>query len=268
MITVPLTQLIKKNVPWDWSNECRTAFNTLKKAFTTAPVLTHWIPDTPIMIKIDASDYALAAVMSIRTSDGDFHPVAYLSKTFDKAEKNYDVHDKELTAINVAFRHWRHYLEGSGTPINVVMDHRNLQYFSTMKVLTRRQARVSEFLSQFNLVIRFRPGKLGTKPDALTRCWDVYPKEGSSDYARINPQNLQLVFTNDQLASSLRPTILQGPVLRSSLIMDTERLHIDICTDLQSDPTALKHLSSTTDPNWTTNTNGLLHCDDHIYVPD
>src|SRR6266481_6926209 len=50
--------------------------------------------------------------------------------------------------------------------------------------------------------------------------------------------------------------------------MDMERLHIDIHADLQSDPMALEHLSSTTDPHWTTNTNGLLHCDNCIYVPD
>jgi len=67
-------------------------------------------------------------------------------------------------------------LSGTGTitskappPIDVVTDHKNLEYFSTSKVLSRRQARWSEFLSQFNLVIRFRPGKLGAKPDALTR---------------------------------------------------------------------------------------------------
>src|SRR6266481_458934 len=57
MITVPLMQLTKKNVLWDWSDKCQTAFNTLKKAFTIlAPVLTHWIPDAPIMIETDASN--------------------------------------------------------------------------------------------------------------------------------------------------------------------------------------------------------------------
>src|SRR3984957_9442931 len=71
-------------------------------------------------------------------------------------------------------------------------------YFSTTKLLTRRQARWSEFLSQFNLVIRFRPGKHGAKPYALTRRWYVYPKEGDSDYAKVNPQNLRPVFTNEQ----------------------------------------------------------------------
>ena len=88
-------------------------------------------------------------------------------------------------------------------PIDVVTDHRNLQYLSTTKILTRRQARWSEFLSAFNLVIRFRPGKLGTKPDTLTRQWDVYPKEGNNDYTTVNPQNYRPVFTSEQLASSL-----------------------------------------------------------------
>ena len=131
-------------------------------------MLTHWIPDTPIMVETDASDYTLAAVLSIRTLDGNYRPAAFHSWTFKDAETNYDVHDKELMAIYDAFKRWRHYLEGAGTPIDVVTDHRNLQYFSTMKVFTQRQARCLEFLSQFNMVIRFRSGKLRTKPNALT----------------------------------------------------------------------------------------------------
>ena len=118
-------------------------------------------------------------------------------------ELNYNVHDKELLAIFEAFKSWRHYLEGTPTPINVITDHKNLEYFSTTKVLTWRQARWSEFLSQFNLVICFRPGKLRTKPDGLTRRWDVYPKEGERSYAAVNPHNFRPVFTNEQLASSL-----------------------------------------------------------------
>src|SRR6266481_7128864 len=126
-------------------------------------------PDTPIMVETDASDYTLAAVLSIHTPDGDFHPVAFHSWTFKDAETNYDVHDKELMAICDVFKHWHHYLKGAGTPIDVVTDHWNLQYFSTTKTLTQWQARASEFLSQFNMVICFLLGKLGTKHDALTR---------------------------------------------------------------------------------------------------
>ena len=133
------------------------------------PILTHFIPDTPIIVETDASDYAVAGILSITCADGEIRPVAYYSRTLTAPELNYDTHDKELLAIFKAFRNWCHYLEGSASPIDVVTDHKNLEYFSTSKVLSRRQARWSEFLSQFNLVIRFHPGKLGAKPDALTR---------------------------------------------------------------------------------------------------
>ena len=212
-IVLPLTRLTRKNVPWDFSDACRKAFNDLKTAFTRAPVLHHWVPDRQITVETDASDYAIAGILSITSDSGELHPIAFHSRTLTGAELNYDTHDKELLAIFEAFKVWRHYLEGSGTPVDVVTDHKNLEYFSTTKLLTRRQARWSEYLSQFNLVIRFRPGKLGAKPDALTRRWDVYPKEGDSDYSVVNPHNFQLVFMQEQLASSLCATILHYPVL-------------------------------------------------------
>ena len=105
-ITVPLMRLTRKDVLWDFSDDCRKSFEKLKEAFTTAPVLTHWITETPIMVETDASAYALAAVLSIHTPDGDYHLVAFHSWTFKDAETNYDVHDKELTAIYDAFKWW------------------------------------------------------------------------------------------------------------------------------------------------------------------
>src|SRR5882724_2764171 len=265
-ITVPLTCLTCKGTPWHFSNECHSAFEALKKAFTTAPVLTHWILDTQITVETNASDYALTTVLSITTSNGEPHPIAFHSRTFSAPELNYDVHDKELLTIFEAFKRWRHYLEGSGLPIDVVTDHRNSQYFSMTKILTRRQARWSEYLSGFNLVIRFRPGKLGTKPDALTRRWDVYLKEGNSDYASVNPQNYRPVFTSEQLASSLRATTLSIPVLRGSLIMDAERLHSNIRSQLRDDPISAEHLDNQSDPEWTLDPNGSLHPLGRIYV--
>ena len=227
---------------WDFSDDCWKSFEKLKKAFTTAPVLTHWIPDTPIMVETDASDYFLVAVLSIHTPDGNYHPVVFHSQIKD-TETNYNIHNKELMAIYDAFKRWQHYLEGAGTPINIVTDHRNLQYFSTTKVLTWQQAQCLEFLLQFNMVICFQPRKLGMKPNALTCCWDVYLKERSSDYASINPQNLRPIFTDEQLALSLHATTFWLPALHGSLIMDTKQLQADIVSSLQSDPTALEHLS-------------------------
>ena len=92
-ITVPLTWLTWKDVPWVFSDDCQKSFEKLKKAFVTALVLTHWIPDTPMMVETDAYDYALAAILSICTPDGNYHPVAFHSRTFKDAETNYDVHD-------------------------------------------------------------------------------------------------------------------------------------------------------------------------------
>ena len=115
-------------------------------------------PTAPLVVETDTSDYALAAILSTYMPDGELHPIAFHSRTFTSPKLNYDVHDKELLTIFEAFQRWRHYLEGSATPIDIVTDHKNLEYFSTTKLLTRRQARWSEYLSQFNLVIRFQPG--------------------------------------------------------------------------------------------------------------
>ena len=267
-IVVPLTRLTRKDAPWNFSEPCRQSFNALKKAFTTAPILTHFIPDTPITVKTDALNYAVAGILSITCTDGEIRPVVFYSRTLTAPELNYNMHDKELLAIFEAFRAWRHYLEGLGSPIDVVTDHKNLEYFSTSKVLTRWQARWSEFLSQFHLIIRFCPGKLGAKPDALTRCWDVYPKEGDSGYAQVNPQNFQPVFTQEQLSASLRATYLEYPVLRAVTIMDVEKLHSNILSALPSDPIAQTHLKDTSQPWWCVDDAGFLRLNDRIYVPD
>jgi len=118
-IVIPLTCLTRKNSPWKFDSKCHAAFEKLKEEFTHAPVLTHWVPDAKIVVETDASDYALAAILSTYTPDGELHPIAFHSHSFNPTELNYDTHDKELLAIFEAFKHWRQYLEGSGTPIDV-----------------------------------------------------------------------------------------------------------------------------------------------------
>ena len=106
---------------------------------------------------MDASDYTAAAILSITLSDGKIHPIAFYSWTLTTSELNYNTHNKELLAIYESFQTWWHYLKGSTTPIDVVTDHKSLKYFSTTKILSRRQACWSELLSQFNLAIHFHP---------------------------------------------------------------------------------------------------------------
>ena len=153
------------------------------------------------------------------------------------------------------------YLEGAGTPIDVVTDHKNLEYFSSTRMLTRRQVCWSEYLCAFNMVVRFRPGRLGGKLDALTRRWDVYPKEGDSDYAAVNPHNFRPVFTQEQLATSLRASFLIEPLLRAVHLADTPAIHADILSSLPSDGFAqevIKDLKSSVPAraNWSRDESG------------
>ena len=112
----------------------------------------HWIPGSQLIIEMDMLDYALAAILSmVSPMDNEVHPIAFHSCTFTPPELNYEVHDKELLTIFEAFKIWHHYLKGSLTPIDMVTDHKNLEYFSTTKLLTHRQVRWLEFLCQFNL---------------------------------------------------------------------------------------------------------------------
>ena len=202
-VITPLTRLTHKGIAWSFSGSCHSTFHKLKDAFTSALILTHWSLDAPIIVETDTSDYAIASILSLHCSDDEIRLVAYYSWTWSAPELNYDTHHKELLAIHEAFKLWHHYLEGSTAPVDVVTDHKNMEYFATTKLLTRWQACWSEFLFQFNMVIHFCPGKLGAKPDSLTRCWDVYPKEGNKDYTRINPHNFRPVFMQEQLVASL-----------------------------------------------------------------
>ena len=171
--------------PWNFNNKAHKAFNMLKSKFMSAPVLSHFILGRPIILEMDASDYTIVTILSQESDDG-IHPIAYHSQTLLAPEQNYDTHNKELLAIFKVFQVWRHYLEGAENTIDVITDHRNLEYFSSMRMLTRWQVCWSEFLCAFNMVVWFCPRCLRGKPDALTRRWDVYPKEGDSDYMTVN----------------------------------------------------------------------------------
>jgi len=106
----------------------------LEEAFTTALVLGCWDPKAPIIVETDAFDFALAAIIFIYQEDK-LHPIIFHFRTFQAAELNYDIHDKELLAIFKAFKRWRHYLEGILLLVEVITDHRNLEYFCKTKAL-------------------------------------------------------------------------------------------------------------------------------------
>ena len=116
----------------------------------------------------NASNFATRAVLSQAQADGTYQPVAFMSKGFSDAERNYQIHNKEMLAIMHALDEWHHFLEGVKEKFEILMDHRNLAYFRNAQKLNCHQACWSLFLSCFNFSLRHLAGWLMSKPNALS----------------------------------------------------------------------------------------------------
>ena len=201
-IALPLTELTrtkgtehnkanKSRPPLAWTAACQKAFQALKDAFASDPIVQHFDYEKESHVEVDASDGVTGGILSQKDKHGILRPVAYFSKRMSPAECNYEIYDKELLAIVRAFEEWRPELASTDPthPVNVLSDHRSLEYFMTTKELNRRQARWSEFLSEFQFTITYRPGKQGTKPDALTRRAGEGPTS-KNEQVLLKPANL------------------------------------------------------------------------------
>ncbi|KAF8633524.1 hypothetical protein AX17_004426 [Amanita inopinata Kibby_2008] len=168
----PLFDLTKANADFSWGPSQQQAFEDLKRAITSAPILILAQDDQPYQIEADSSNYTTGAVLSQCMPDGSWHLVAFQSKSLSPVERNYEIHDKEMLAIIWALDEWRHFLEGARHPFEIWTDHKNLEYFMSAKKLNRRQARWSLVLSRFDFTLTHRPGQSMGKPDSLSRCAD------------------------------------------------------------------------------------------------
>ena len=239
-IASPLTNLTKKGTKFSWTSDCQQTFNTMKKAFTSDLILMHFDPDKKIVVETDASDFVSAGILSQYDEKDILRPVAYFSKNHNPAECNYEIYDKELMAIVRAFEEWRPELEGSAQPIDVISDHKNLEYFTSTKLLSRRQARWSEFLARFDYKIVYRPGRAGGKPDALTRRSGDLPEEGDETDERNSFQHQTILKTHnldDGVAESFNSTVVgtsPDPIVLAPAILDQEQ-DLDEDDDTETD---------------------------------
>jgi hypothetical protein len=135
-IVKPLTQLLKKNVKFVWTEICTKALDRIINILTTEPILTHPDPKKPFELKVDASDYATGAILFQCDKQGKPKPLRFHSKTLSKEEMNYDIYDKELTAVDRGLDVWRHLILGQDTTVH--MDHANLTYYRKPQKLTPR----------------------------------------------------------------------------------------------------------------------------------
>jgi len=179
-IARPLFDLTCSNKTWDWDAKEQEAFERLKMAVTTAPVLVSPQDSEPFRIKADSSDFASGAVLSQRLpGEEKWHPVAFYSKSLSPVEQNYEIHDKKMLAIIRVLEEWRHFLEEAQHPVEIWTDHKNLEYFMTAKKLNHRQVCWSLYLARFDFKLVHHPGRCMGKPDALSQRPDY--DNGASD---------------------------------------------------------------------------------------
>ncbi|QRW07008.1 Transposon Tf2-7 polyprotein [Ceratobasidium sp. AG-Ba] len=246
----PLYQLLRKESPWRWGQNEESSFNILKRALVESPILIQPDVTKEFTLECDASDYATGAILNQLGKDGKLHPVAFYSKTLSPAERNYDIHDKELLAMIRAFKEWRHLLEGSEIPIKVLSDHKNLEFFQTKRDLNRRQARWMGFLADYNYRIKYRSGAQNGKADILSRREDLREqalKEGGEIPPLISPELfISAILTDHSLNDMIR----------------------DALPDDKSVSKILKSLEENIPVKGWRLENDLLYYHDRIYVPN
>ncbi|KAJ9563184.1 hypothetical protein OSB04_008344 [Centaurea solstitialis] len=174
-IAKPLCLLLQHDQKFDFNNECRNAFVTLKKALITAPIVVAPDWDKPFEIMCDASDWAVGAVLGQR-KDKIFYSIYYASKTLNEALINYTTTEKELLAVVFAFERFRSYL--IGTKVIVHTDHAAIKYLISKKDAKPRLIRWVLLLQEFDLEIVDRKGTENQVADHLSRIEKPVEPEG------------------------------------------------------------------------------------------
>src|SRR6266404_1358890 len=152
-IAHPLNQLTRKDVEWTWGPAEQQAFDDLRRRVMAELVLKQPELDNPFELEVDASGFAVGAVLLQHGDDNKQHPIGYYSATLIEAERNYDIYDLELLAIIKALCNWRPFLAGSPHIITVHTDHANLQYWRQPHKISRQIAREVAELAEYNVVL-------------------------------------------------------------------------------------------------------------------
>ena len=169
-IAHPLHALTRKDIQFEWTQECQEVFETLKKKLTSAPVLGYPRFDAPFVLETDASIDGLGAVLSQTQEDGKLPPIAYASRALTPGERNYGITDLETLAVVWSLSHFQSYLYGQ--KVTVFTDHSAVRAVLQNPGASGKHARwwtkvYGSGIAELNIV--YRPGRENTKADALSR---------------------------------------------------------------------------------------------------
>lgn len=149
-ILEPLTSLLRKDQPFRWGKGEEQAFQYLKQTLTSAPVLTHFTQRLPTEIHTDTSGYGMGAVLTQKQDSAEY-VVSYASRKLAQAEQNYSTTERECLALVWAVSKFRPYIFGRS--FSVVADHHSLCWLLAVKDPSRRLARWSLKLQQYDFIV-------------------------------------------------------------------------------------------------------------------
>ena len=200
-----MTQLLKKDKKFEWTDKCEASFQELKRRLISAPILIMSDITKPCDGYWDASKIGLRCVLM---QEGKV--ISYLSRQLKQHKQNYPTHDLELAAVVLALKTWRHYLMGNHCEI--YSDHKSLKYIFTQKELNMRQRRWIELIKDYDLDIHYHPGKANVVADALSRlpCRlnSMTLKEKPSLHKELEDFRMELVSEGFLDSIKLQPTLI------------------------------------------------------------
>ena len=167
-VVVPLTNLLRAKVKFDWSPQCELAFVNVKNLISSAPVLAAPRLGDPFQLQVDASNLGTGAALLQAGPDGIEHPVGFFSRKFNSYQLNYSIIEKEALALIWALQHFEVYV-GGGRTLVVYTDHNPLTFLHSLQNPNQRLMRWCLFLQPFNLDIRHIKGSENIVADALSR---------------------------------------------------------------------------------------------------
>ena len=193
----PLTQLLRNDSPWEWTEERAKSFQLVKGNLQKAPILA--LPDhtKTFHVVCDASQFAIGCALMQFDDNGHERVISYQSRQLKPAERNYPVHDKELLAMKYALVKFRVHLMGQER-FAIYTDHASLRTATKSPHLSQRMARWLSFFSEYNFVVHYKPGKNNILADALSRRPDYdssAPADSSSDECHTCHSSLSAIST-------------------------------------------------------------------------
>ncbi|CAL1683860.1 unnamed protein product [Lasius platythorax] len=201
----------KDKQPINWTTTEEEAFRESKERLAKATLLAHPLENAKLIVKTDASNIAMGAVLE-QYQSGDWKPLGFYSKKLSETQQRYSTYDRELLAIYAALKFFRHMVEGRD--VTIATDHKPLQYAfqQPLDKASERQRRQLSFISQITTKITYLAGKENTVADALSRIEEI---------------NMPVIVTTDELAEEQQKDEELQTLLKSKTSLNLKKLRLD-----------------------------------------